>query len=160
MKTAVRAIFLILIMLTMGLKRYNPAYQIEITKEQLVAFVQEAQCFIKIYGKEEALREFNDQKGMFFRGELYIHAADFNCRVLAHGRDSSIKGKSFEKLVDPDNIKICQDKVKILEKNASGWLKYKFYHPITHRLEHKLTYFERVGNEDWYISSGIYTDED
>ena len=159
MHAMLRIILLVSIMLTLGHKRYDPEVHHEISKEQLVSFVKEARAFIKIYGKEEALREFNDPKGLFVRGELYIHANDFKCIVLASGRDAKLKGVDFAQLTDPNSTKICQDKVNILMKNPSGWLEYTFVHPKTNRLMKKLTYFERVDNENWYISSGMYIEE-
>jgi cytochrome c len=160
MRATLQGLLIILIMLTLGLKRYNPEHHRTVTKEQLVAFVKEAQAFIRIYGKEEALREFNDPTGLFDRGELYIAAYDFNCIVLAYGRDPSLKGTDFTKLTDPTDVKICKEKNGILMKNPSGWLKYTFAQPKTNKILEKLSYFERVGNEDWYISSGLYLNDD
>ena len=156
MKTAVRIACIILILLTMGHKRYHPDFSDEITKEQLVGFVKESRAFIEIYGKQEALREFNNPKGLFARGELYIHASDFNCKVLAIGGEPSLTGKDFSKLEDPQGIKVCRQKVEILKKNDSGWLDHTMINHKTKKVMGKLSYFERVGREEWYISSGLY----
>lgn len=155
-KRAVRIAFIILVLSSLGQSRYNPKTHTALTKDQVYCFVKEAAAFIQIYGKQEALREFNDKNGLFVRGELYIHANDFNCKVLASGRDPKLKGTVIKKLVDPDKIAICADKVALLKKQHSGWLKHKHIHPLTGKIADKLTYFERVGNEDWYITSGMY----
>jgi cytochrome c len=156
MKPVVRIAFIILILLSMGYKRYHPYHSDEITREHLVWFVQEAQEFIKIYGKEEALREFNNPKGLFVRGELYIHASDFNCKVLALGGNPSLKGSDFSNLEDINGIKICKSKIEKLKNSQSGWLDHTMVNHKTNQIMGKLSYYERVDNEDWYISAGMY----
>jgi hypothetical protein len=47
-------------------------------REELIAFVNEAKDFVLAQGKDKALGVFNDPKGKFVRGELYIIAYDFN----------------------------------------------------------------------------------
>ena len=53
-------------------------------REDLIAFVNEAKDFVLEQGKDKALEVFNDPKGKFVRGELYIIAYDFNGTRLAH----------------------------------------------------------------------------
>lgn len=47
-----------------------------IPKKQMVKFVEEAAAYVRLAGKEEALKEFSDPKGKFVHadGELYIYA--------------------------------------------------------------------------------------
>jgi cytochrome c len=54
------------------------------TKEEMVAFVQEAVAYEKQNGKEKALAEFSSRNGSFFRGFLYIYAYDYNGTTIAH----------------------------------------------------------------------------
>jgi cytochrome c len=45
--------------------------------------------------------------------------------------------------------------VKIVKSKGKGWIKYKWFHPKTKRIEPKLGYVQRVDNS-WWIGSGIY----
>jgi hypothetical protein len=53
-------------------------------REELINFVNEARNFTLIEGKDKALQVFNDPKGEFSRGDLYIIAYDFNGTRLAN----------------------------------------------------------------------------
>jgi hypothetical protein len=53
-------------------------------REGLIVIVNEAKDFVLAEGKEKALQVFNDPKGEFSRGELYIIAYDFSGTRLAN----------------------------------------------------------------------------
>lgn len=136
--------------------RYNPKYDKYITKEDMSNFVKEAVAFAKIYGKETALREYMDKKGLFNRGELYIYAYDLNCIVLSHGASPKLIGKDLSMLQDTNGTKIIKNMVDQVKKNGKGWLRFYWFHPKTKMITPKLGYFEKVEG-DWWIGSGIYT---
>jgi cytochrome c len=46
-------------------------------REELIVFVEEARNLALMEGKDKALTIFNDPKGEFVRGDLYIIAYDF-----------------------------------------------------------------------------------
>ena len=54
------------------------------TREEMVAFVDEAVSYAKEHGRTAALAEFSNRNGAFVRGELYIYAYDFNGTTIAH----------------------------------------------------------------------------
>ncbi len=150
--------FILLIVLfatTFSDARYNPKYGKKVTKEELVGFVKEALAFIKIYGREKAVEEFHDKSGLYNRGELYIFGYDYSCRVIAHGANPKWVGNNFSELKDPTGKLIVQEMVKIVRRQGSGWIKYKWFHPKTKRIEPKLGYVHKVNNS-WWIGSGIY----
>lgn len=141
-----------------GFDRYHPEKHDEITKEQLRGFVQEAIAFARIYGKKAAIKEFMDKKGIFQRGELYIFAYDFKCRVVSHGANPNWVGNDYSRLKDPTGKLIIQEMVKIIKAGRYGWIKYKWFHPATKKITPKLGYVEQV-DETWWLGSGIYLDE-
>jgi cytochrome c len=136
--------------------RYNPKYDKYVTKEDMSNFVKEAVAFAKIYGKETALREYMDKKGLFNRGELYIYAYDLNCIVLSHGASPNLIGRDLSMLQDTNGTRIIKNMVNKIIKDGKGWLRFYWFHPKTKMITPKLGYFEKVEN-DWWLGSGIYT---
>jgi polar amino acid transport system substrate-binding protein len=51
-------------------------------RERLKSFVGEAVAYARKHGKTAAINEFNDQKGTFVRGNLYIYAFDYEGNTL------------------------------------------------------------------------------
>ncbi len=155
MKRLTTVMLIVLFSMTFSSARYNPKYGREVTREELVGFIKEALAFIKIYGKKKAIKEFNDKKGLFNRGELYIFAYDYSCRVLAHGANPKWVGNNFIELKDPTGKLIIKDMANIVKRKGSGWIKYRWFHPKTRRIEPKRGYVHRVDNS-WWIGSGMY----
>ena len=145
-------------MSTLGLKRYDPMIHSEIKKEQLKAFVKEAIAFSKIYGKKAALQEFMNKDGLFQRGELYIFAYDYKAIVLSHGANPNWVGNDFSKLKDPTGMLILKEMIKIVKAKDNGWIRYKWFHPMTKKITRKLGYVEKV-DSTWWLGSGIYYDD-
>jgi signal transduction histidine kinase len=73
-------------------------------REVLIAFVNEARNFVVEQGKEKALEVFNDPKGEFVRGELYIIAYDFNGTRLAHPYQPEGIGKNALNVTDLNGL--------------------------------------------------------
>ena len=81
------------------------------TKDDLVAFVNEAVDYVHQVGKEKALAEFMNKDGKFFRGELYIYAYDFEGNVLAHGAKPQLVGKNLLCLRDANGLAVIEELV-------------------------------------------------
>jgi signal transduction histidine kinase len=125
------------------------------TKEEMVAFVQEAVAFANQNGKEKALAEFSNPKGSFFRDMLYIYAYDYNGTTIAH-------------LVNPEKIGVNRLNEKDAEGNlfitdlrhaaynGTGFATYTYINPVhNNTIEKKLGYVMKVDNS-WWLGSGIY----
>ena len=61
----------------------SSSYEPPANTEELVAFVESAASYARVYGKDIATRDFMDLEGPFVRGDVYIFAADFNGTSLA-----------------------------------------------------------------------------
>ncbi len=158
MKKLIGLLTIIILTSSTGFARYNPRYDREIKKEDLVGFVKEAVYFAKIYGKKTALKEYKDKNGLFVRGELYIYAYDKKSRVLSHGSNPGLIGKDLSMLEDSRGTLIIKEMIKRINHKGKGWLKFFWFHPTTKRITPKLGYFEKVDNK-WWIGSGIYLDQ-
>lgn len=80
------------------------ADQQDITREELVAFVEGARDYARTHGREQALGAFNNQSGPFVRQELYIIAYDYGERNLAHPNSPVIRNLSLEHYTDQDSV--------------------------------------------------------
>lgn len=128
-----------------------------LTKEDLVAFMNEAVEYAKTHGKEKALKEFMKKDGKFIRGELYIFANDFEGMCLAHGGNPEFVGQNLMGMTDSKGVKIIEELTKIAEQ-GSGWFRYHWENPLTKKDEPKLSYVMKV-DETWWLGAGMYEKE-
>lgn len=126
------------------------------SNETLVAFVDSAVDYAQTHGREKALAEFNNPKGSFVQGELYIYAYDFNSTTLAHPFSPEKIGLS--RIDEPDAFgNPYAYKFIDAARNGSGFVRFYYLNPVHNRtIESKLGYVKKV-NEDWWLGSGVYT---
>jgi len=124
------------------------------TKEDVVDIVGEAVEYAKTNGKEKALAEFSNPKGLFNRGELYIFAYDFDGNVIAHGGNQAFIGQNLINMKDPNGVMVIQELIKQAKKGR-GWLDYMWDNPQTGKVEPKVGYVMKV-DDTWWLGSGIY----
>jgi hypothetical protein len=117
------------------------------------ALVKKAVTFVRENGKEKALAEFNDPKGRFVKGELYILAYDFNGVLLANPHNLKNVGHNRLDVKDADGKPFIKEFMEV-GKKGSGWVSYKWTNPVTHKIEPKETYLETV--DGIIVGSGIY----
>lgn len=124
------------------------------TKDEAVAVVEKCANYIKENGKEKALAEINNPKGMFVNKDLYIFAYDFQGEVLAHGANQKLIGKNLIEMKDPDGVYVIKGLIEEAKK-GEGWFKYKWTHPQTKKVEGKEAFVKKIDDTLW-IGSGIY----
>lgn len=124
-------------------------------KDKLVSFVHAAVEFCKKEGKDKAFEEFNDPKGKFTDGELYIYAYDYSGKCLAHGANSRLIGQNLIEYEDPDGLKIIQALINAAKNHDRGFQPFKWPDPITKLNAPKIGYVEKV-DDNYFIGSGIY----
>ena len=124
-------------------------------KEELIAFVNEAKDFVLAEGKDKALQAFNDPKGKFVRGELYIIAYDFNGTLLASPYRPELIGQNRLNATDFNGVayaRIIQD----LAKRGGGVTYYIWPNPAhSNTQELKLTYVVKV-DDGLCLAAGMY----
>ncbi|PKL70941.1 MAG: histidine kinase [Methanomicrobiales archaeon HGW-Methanomicrobiales-1] len=125
------------------------------TKEEMVAFVEEAVVYAKQNGKEKALAEFSNPNGSFFRGVLYIYAYDMNGTTIAHPVNPEKIGVNRLNEKDAEGNLFIQD-LRQAAINGTGFVTYYYINP-THKnaVEKKLGYAMSV-DSTWWLGSGIY----
>jgi len=125
------------------------------TKEEMVAFVQEAVAFAQQNGKEKALAEFSNRNGSFFRGVLYIYAYDYNGTTIAHPVNPEKIGINRLKEEDAEGNLFITD-LRQAAYNGTGFATYTYINPVhNNTVEKKLGYVMKV-DDSWWLGSGIY----
>jgi cytochrome c len=128
------------------------------TKEQerVKKWVDKAIVFYKASGKEISLAEFSHPRGQFVKDQRYVFVLDLNGIMLAHGINEKYAGKNFLALKDSDGKEFIREIVETAKTKGSGWVDYKWYHPVTKEQRPKTVYFEKI--DDIIICSGVYQD--
>jgi signal transduction histidine kinase len=125
------------------------------SKEEMVAFVQEATAYAKANGREKALAEFSNPKGSFFRGDLYIYAYDYSGLTIGHPVNPEKIGVNRLEERDAEGNLFIRELMDA-STDGTGFVEYTYINPTkNNRVEKKLGYVMQV-DEDWWLGSGIY----
>lgn len=130
------------------------SYQAPASKEELVAFVEAAASYARIFGRDLATKDFMDLEGPFMRGDVYIFAADFNGTSLALPYLPSAVGTNRLDLQNSEGVRINREMRSIAE-NGSGFFEYLWTNPISGETEPKTSYVTKV-DDGWWLGAGIY----
>ncbi len=127
------------------------------TPDDAKALVQKAAGFFKSQGKDKALAAFNDPKGEFVQGDLYLFVMDANdgkLTMLAHGVNKALLGKPQIDVKDAEGKAFNREMVGMLEKADETWMTYTWPNPATKKIASKKSYVVKIG--DVVIGAGVY----
>ncbi|MES2116192.1 MAG: histidine kinase, partial [Pseudomonadota bacterium] len=68
------------------------------TADEAVAMVKKASAYLQKNGKDRAVAAFNDPKGEFVSGDLYVFMIDTGGMMLAHGQNPKMVNKPMMEL--------------------------------------------------------------
>ena len=122
--------------------------------DEATDLVKKAAQHLKTQGKEKALKEFNNPKGLFVKGDLYIFANDLNGITLAHGQNHKLIGANMAQLKDANGKLFIQEITETAKNKKSGWVDYKWINPANGKVLAKSTYCMLV--DDMILGCGIY----
>ncbi len=123
--------------------------------EEAVALVKRGVEFHQRHGKDALLDEINKLgKGEFIDRDLYLMAIGIDdSKFKAHGNNPRVLGNGPQSK-DTDGKTFVIEMTKVAGSIGSGWVDYKWNHPVTNEVLQKTTYIERAG--DLTIGCGIY----
>ena len=124
--------------------------------EDAKSWVVKAVAFYKASGKRIALAEYSNPEGQFVQDERYIYVLSLKGTMLAHGVNEKFVGEDFIEVKDYDGKSFIKKIIRNAKTEGSGWVDYKWYHPVTGQVLPKTVYFEKV--DDLIICSGDYTE--
>ncbi len=126
-----------------------------VTPEELKAFVTNAYLYAQKEGKTAALAAFNDPKGSFIDGELYIFAGTMDGTVLSVPYQPELIGENAWFAEDPAGVKYVQRTIARAQQGG-GYVLYLYPNPtVGYSTELKLSNVIPIDNE-WYIGAGLY----
>jgi signal transduction histidine kinase len=124
------------------------------SKDEAVAMVKKGVAYIKGNGKDKGYAEISNKKGQFVDRDLYLVVYGLDGMVFAHGANEKQIGRNLIDLKDIDGKLFVKERVELAEKQPSFWQEYKFTDPVTHKVEPKEMYCERL--DDVVVCGGIY----
>jgi signal transduction histidine kinase len=93
-------------------------------------------------------------KGQFINRDLYLMAIGIDdYRFKAHGNNPRVLGNGPQSK-DTDGKMFVIEMARLAGSAGSGWVDYKWNHPVTNEIQEKTTYVERAGEHA--IACGIY----
>ena len=129
----------------------------EADKGKAEALVKKGVQFIKDHGKDAAIQEFNNPKGKFVDGELYIFAYDMDDVCLALYSKPAQVGKDLSDITDADGKPFFKEFHTVLDsKEGHGWIGYKWNNPLTKKVQDKISYIQKIPGQNLYIGCGLY----
>jgi len=132
----------------------SASYEPPSSEEELVAFVESAASYARVYGRDIATRDFMDLNGPFVRGDVYIFAHEFDGNTLSLPYLPSEIGTNRLDIQNSEGVYINREMTAIA-LNGSGFFDYLWTNPITNETEPKTSYVTKV-DDDWWLGAGIY----
>jgi cytochrome c len=127
------------------------------TLEEAKGLSEKAATFWKTNGKDKAIAEFNNAKGQFAKGDLYIVAHDFKGVVLAHGTNASLVGVNLYEQKEPNGDKyFVKEEIEIAKTKGSGWITYSWVNPVTKKIQPKKSWVQRIEGVDAFVLCGVF----
>lgn len=131
-----------------------PAAAADVSKDDAVALVKKATAAYKSAGKDKLLAEVNSENGPYHKGELYVFVYDLAGAIVAHPVNPKLIGKNTYEVPDVDGKFYRKEIIDNARAGKSGWVDYKYKNPASGKVEHKLAYYEPVG--EIVAVAGIY----
>ncbi|MCG6536219.1 MAG: cache domain-containing protein [Syntrophales bacterium LBB04] len=116
--------------------------------------VSKAVSYYKGQGKEKALTEFSNPKGLFREDDIYIFVMSLDGVIIAHGVDDKLVGRDLTAMADSDGRGYFHEIIETANLQGSGFAKYWWPNPSSQHIEPKEIYFEKI--DDIIICSGVY----
>ncbi len=125
------------------------------TVEQAQELLGKAVAEVKKAGAIAAFKKFNDPKGGFIRGDLYVFAIGLeDGKYRASGAAPQLRGQNASKLHDAAGKPMNQEMIALAKKKGSGQVDYVWLNPATNAVEPKHSVIQRVG--DVLLGVGYY----
>lgn len=126
------------------------------------ALIKFALSYLEKNGRDKTLDAIDNPKNKdhqkFIDGDYYIWVfqTDFEHKatVVAHAVNSTLKGKEWYDVKDPDGKQFFHDIVRISKNKGEGWVLYRWAHPALKKAVPKVTYFRKSG--DLVFNNGFY----
>ena len=148
-KRIMTAVWVLLMLMPLAALAAHPS-----SVEEAKAMLDKALAYMEENGAQAAFDAFNDAKGGFVRGDLYVFAVDMEGNYQATGADPQLAGQSARDLVDAEGKKVGEIILKLAEDEGEGSVDYVWLNRQTNQVENKTSFIKKVG--DYVIGVGYY----
>lgn len=113
------------------------------------ALATKAAAYFKAHGPAASYARFQDPRGGFLSGDLYVFVIGMDGVLNFNARYPQYVGSSLggPNALGSRVLAIARDKRR-------GWVRYRWFSPCTGRMEPKISYFIRVG--EYVVGAGAY----
>jgi signal transduction histidine kinase len=126
------------------------------TREEAVAMVHRVEEMLDKDGVDATFEAVDDKTVQAFHDrDLYPFVYDLEGVCVAHGVRPALIGKKLIDIKDQDGNFLIREMLKIVNGSGSGWVDYKWPHPITNKIEDKSAYVEKLGT-GYFVGVGVY----
>ncbi|HXJ90609.1 MAG TPA: cache domain-containing protein [Candidatus Binatia bacterium] len=105
-------------------------------------------------GRKQALADFTARRPPFADRDLYVFCLGPQHTVVATGGFPNVIGAQEDSLIDVDGNGVGTTARTLTSKGIAP-VRYRWVNPVTHNIEHKVTYFAKVGED--VCGVGAYT---
>ena len=141
-----KPLFKVIACLALGLFSLQAGAALDRASEpEAEAMVKKAIAYYQKNGKEKAMAEFSKSPGPFVDRDLYVTVYTMNADSLAHINPKMI-GKNMMDLRDADGKYHIKERMELAQKQGKGWQDFKFFNPVSKKIEPKRMYFEKYDN--------------
>ena len=119
------------------------------------ALAQKALAFYKANGKDKAIAAFQDPKGEFVKGDMYVVIQGFDGIVVANGGNPKLRGLNHFDLKDPSGKFFVQEMIQVAKKGG-GWFTYQWVNPVTKKVGTKKAWIQKIEGTESCINVGVF----
>ncbi len=124
--------------------------------DDAMAMVKRAVEFVRTHGRVRGMEEISNSRGLFVDRDLYLGMCDSTSKIIANGGNARVIGIDGTQVKDVDGKYYVNEIMNVARTTGTGWVDYKWMHPITKETMTKTAYVEAVGLEGLVISCGFY----
>jgi cytochrome c len=124
------------------------------TREEAVAMLKRVQQKFAAEGAEATFKAIT-HTGEFRDRDLYPFVYTLDGWSVAHGANPKMVGKLWMSTRDQDGNHLIRDMVNIVRRGETGWVDFKWPNPLTHKIQDKSAYIDRLGDA-YFVGVGIY----
>ncbi|TCS37768.1 methyl-accepting chemotaxis protein [Paucimonas lemoignei] len=123
--------------------------------DEAVAMVQAGAQYMRSYSRAALIEDVNKlSQGQFVDRDLYLSIYATDGTIVAHGANRRLWNQDWNKIKDTDGRFFVSEMVNAARAQGSGWMDYKWVHPLTKETMVKSAYFEIC--DDLVIACGFY----
>jgi signal transduction histidine kinase len=115
------------------------------TPAEAEALVKRAIVYYQKNGREKAMDEFSKSPGPFVDRDLYVTVLAMNGDSLAHINPRQ-RNHNMMDWRDQDGKYAIRERLEIAKTKGKGWHEFKFFNPVTKKIEIKTNYVEVYDN--------------